>query len=129
LTLVGASATSGTATPNVGTNTVTWNGAIAAGGSVTITINATIKPGTAPGTVVSNQGTIAYDADGNGTNEASAVTDNPATQTPSDPTSFAVAGGPVPLDIPAADWRGLLALAALCAAAGAWRLRRSGART
>jgi uncharacterized repeat protein (TIGR01451 family) len=123
LTLVGASATSGTATPNVGTNTVTWNGAIAAGGSVTITINATIKPGTAVGTTISNQGTIAYDADGNGTNEASAVTDNPATPVPGDPTSFPVAGGPVPLDIPAADWRGLVALAALCVAIGAWRLR------
>jgi len=128
LTLVGASATSGAATPNVGTNTVTWNGAIAAGASVTITINATIKSGTAPGTVISNQGTIAYDADGNGTNEASAVTDNPATQAAGDPTSFQVAGGPVPLDIPAADWRGLLALAALCAVLGGWRLRRSGAR-
>lgn len=127
LTLVGASVTSGAATPNVGTNTVTWNGAIAAGASVTITINATIKPGTAPGTVVSNQGTIAYDADGNGTNEASAVTDNPATLPSGDPTSFQVASGPVPLDIPAADWRGLLALAALCATVGAWRLRRSSA--
>lgn len=129
LTLVNATATSGTATPNVGTNTVTWNGGIAAGGSVTITITATIKAGTAPGTVVSNQGAIAYDADGNGTNEASGVTDNPATQTPGDPTNFTVAGGPVPLEIPTLDWRGLLALAALCAALGAWRLRRANVRT
>lgn len=129
LTLVGASATSGTATANVGTNTVTWNGAIPAGNSVTITINATIKPGTAVGTTISNQGTIAYDADGNGTNEASGVTDDPATQPADDPTSFQVAAGPVPLAIPTADWRGLLALAALCAAVGAWRLRRSSVRT
>lgn len=128
LTLVGASATSGTATANVGTNTVTWNGAIAAGVSVTITINATIKPGTAVGTTISNQGTIAYDADGNGTNEASGVTDDPATQPADDPTSFQVVAGPVPLAIPTADWRGLLALVMLCAAVGAWRLRRSSAR-
>ncbi|HEV8238306.1 MAG TPA: hypothetical protein VGS57_02945 [Thermoanaerobaculia bacterium] len=124
LTLVGATATSGTATPNVGTNTVTWNGSIAAGASVTITINATIDAGVAPGTTISNQGTIAYDADGNGTNEATAVTDDPSTQPSDDPTSFQVAGGPAPVPaIPALDWRGLLALAALCAAIGAWRLR------
>jgi uncharacterized repeat protein (TIGR01451 family) len=90
LTLVSASATSGTAVATVGTNTVTWNGALAQlGGSVTITIHATIKPGTA-GATVTNQGTIAFDADGNGTNEASAVTDNPATAAPNDPTSFVV---------------------------------------
>ena len=124
LTLVSATATSGTATPNVGTNTVTWNGGIAAGASVTITINATINPGVAPGTTISNQGTIAYDADGNGTNESFAVTDDPSTQPAGDPTSFQVVGGPAPLAIPTADWRGLLALAALCAVLGAWQLRR-----
>src|SRR4029077_16965063 len=65
LTLVSASATAGAAVANTGTNTVTWNGGIAAGASVTITIQATIKAGTA-GQTVSNQGTISYDSDGNG---------------------------------------------------------------
>ena len=60
-----------------GTNTVTWNGSLASGASVTITITATIAASTVPGTLVSNQGTASFDADGNGTNEASAPTDDP----------------------------------------------------
>ena len=39
LTLVSATASSGTAVATIGTNTVTWNGVIAASASVTITIN------------------------------------------------------------------------------------------
>lgn len=88
LTLVSATANSGTAIANLGTNTVSWNGAIAAGASVTITINATIAA-SASGTI-SNQGAFAYDADGNGTNESSGLTDDPSTPAPNDPTSFAV---------------------------------------
>ena len=45
LALVSASATSGTAVASVVSNTVTWNGAIPAGGTVTITIVATVKCG------------------------------------------------------------------------------------
>jgi uncharacterized repeat protein (TIGR01451 family) len=90
LTLVSATATAGTAVTTIGTNTVTWNGSLALlGGSATITIHATIDPGTA-GATVNNQGSIAFDADGNGTNEASAVTDNPSTPAPNDATSFVV---------------------------------------
>ncbi|MBP8296682.1 MAG: DUF11 domain-containing protein [Burkholderiales bacterium] len=89
LTLVSASATAGTAVAMIGTNTVTWNGGVAAGGSVTITITATINAG-AMGTVISNQGTIAYDSDLNGTNEAGTVTDDPAVGGAIDPTSFTV---------------------------------------
>ena len=77
LTLVSATASSGTAVATVGTNTVTWNGSLANGASVTITINATIAASTALGTMVSNQGTASFDADGNGTNEATALTDDP----------------------------------------------------
>ena len=89
LTLVSALATSGTATATLGTNTVTWDGGVPAGGSVTITILATINVGTA-GATVSNQGAISYDADGDGTNEASAVTDDPAVGGAADPTIFGV---------------------------------------
>lgn len=92
LTLVSASAPSGTANANVGTNTVTWNGSIPAAGSVTITINATINLLTG-GTVISNQGTAFFDADGNGTNESSALTDDPGQPGASDPTQFTVAPG------------------------------------
>jgi uncharacterized repeat protein (TIGR01451 family) len=92
LTLVSASATSGTAVATVGTNTVTWNGPIPAAGSVTITINATLDAAVAAGTVVSNQGTVNFDADGNGSNEASAVSDDPGVGGASDPTTFTVQG-------------------------------------
>ncbi len=89
LTLVSASATSGTANANVGTNTVTWDGVVPAGGSVTVTINATVKTGTALQTVT-NQANVNYDANGDGTNEAAATSDNPATGTAGDATSFVV---------------------------------------
>jgi hypothetical protein len=89
LTLVSANATSGSAIATLGTNTVTWNGSIAGSGLVTITITANIK-NVPDGTVVSNQGMISYDADGNGTNEASRVTDDPSVAGASDPTRFTV---------------------------------------
>jgi uncharacterized repeat protein (TIGR01451 family) len=124
LTLVGASATSGTATTDVGTRTVTWNGSIPAGGSVTITINATIDANVAPGTTLTNQGTFAYDADGNGTNEASGMTDDPAPAGTADPTSFQVAPGVAPPPVPTLDGIGLMVLALLLALGGAWTVRR-----
>ena len=55
LTLVSASASSGTAVAAVGTRTVTWDGSLANGASVTITIAARIAASTAPGTAVANQ--------------------------------------------------------------------------
>ena len=89
LTLVSASATSGAVVATVATNTVTWNGAIAAGGgSVTITIQATIMAATPGGTAISNQGTVSYDADADGTNEATLPTDDPSQPGASDPTGF-----------------------------------------
>jgi uncharacterized repeat protein (TIGR01451 family) len=91
LTLVNATATSGTAAANVGTNTVTWNGGIAASGSVTITITATINAG-ATGTI-SNQGSISYDSNGDGTNDTAGVTNDPGTPAANDPTSFGVTAG------------------------------------
>lgn len=96
LTLISATASSGTAVATVATNTATWDGSIANGGSVTITITATIIAGTG-GQTISNQGTISYDSDNNGTNDASALTDDPGTQTANDPTSFVVTGTPVRL--------------------------------
>ena len=92
-----------------GTNTVTWNGAIPAGGSVTITITATILPAAA-GTTVSNQGTIAYDGDGNGTNESTAQTDDPGVAGAANPTEIVV-GRPGAPAIPTLSELGLLLLA------------------
>ena len=94
LTLTGATATSGTAVATIGTNTVTWNGSLAAGASTTITIGATVGTSIAGGTVVSNQGTVSFDADGNGTNEAGGVTDDPAVAGAGNPTSFTVNAAP-----------------------------------
>lgn len=91
LTLVSATATSGTVVATVATSTVTWNGTIPASGSVTITINATIN-GDTVGSTISNQGTVLYDADGNGSNESSRVTDDPSSEDEGDPTSFTVCG-------------------------------------
>ena len=56
---------------------MTWNGSIAVGGSVIITITAKVNTGTA-GQTICNQGTISYDSNADGTNDASGVTDNPA---------------------------------------------------
>lgn len=90
LALVSANATSGTATATLATNTVTWDGVVPAGGSVTVTIQATIQPGTA-GTTITNQASIAFDADGNGVNEAAATTDDPGTPGAGNSTGFLVA--------------------------------------
>jgi uncharacterized repeat protein (TIGR01451 family) len=108
LTLVSATSTSGTAT--AAANVVHWNGTLAAGGSVTITIVATIDAG-ATGTIV-NQGTVNYDSDGNGSNDASALSDDPALPGAADGTGFVIAGPAVFVPVPALDRiaMGLLAL-------------------
>jgi uncharacterized repeat protein (TIGR01451 family) len=124
LALVSASATSGTAVANTGTNTVTWNGALgASGGSVTMTISATILA-SAAGTTASNQGTIASDADVNGSNEATALTDDPGVTGTGNPTVIAVAGQSV-LEIPTLSGFGFAALALLLALCARAALRRT----
>lgn len=122
LTLTGASASSGTAVATIGTNTVTWSGSVPAGGSVTITITATVEPGT-EGQTVSNQATLVYDADGNGTNETTVLSDDPGTGAANDPTSFAVAAGFA--GIPTVSELGLLLLAAGLAMLAAWKISQS----
>lgn len=125
LILVSANASSGTALATVGTNTVTWNGGVPAGGSVTITIQATIRPDIAPGTVITNQGTISYDADGNGTNESTNQTDDPSQAGSGNATGFAVAAPATTGDIPALDPLGLAMLAALLGAVALVMMRRA----
>lgn len=112
LTLVSANATSGNAVATIPTNTVTWDGAIPASGSVTVTITATLG-GPLGGTVVSNQATLLYDADGNGTNEASALSDDPGVGGSANPTTFTVRRGFSPVSpCRVYDSRGGSALAA-----------------
>jgi uncharacterized repeat protein (TIGR01451 family) len=123
LALVSATATSGTAAANTGTNTVTWNGSIPASGSVTITITATILP-SAAGTTVSNQGTISYDSNGDGTNDATAQTDDPGMAGAANPTSIQVPGAAPVVTIPALSLFGLLFLGLALAAAAFVAMRR-----
>ncbi|HEX4953101.1 MAG TPA: nuclease [Thermoanaerobaculia bacterium] len=127
LALVSASATSGTATATLGTNTVTWNGSLLPGASVTITIVATIAADVAPDTTITNQATLSFDGDGNGTNEASAVSDDISTTAAGDPTGFVVVGMPA-IDIPALDTAGLALLALLLAGLGLGLLGRRSRR-
>lgn len=109
-TPVSVSATSGTATA---TNFLNWDGSIPANGTVTITLLVQLSSLLTTGTTVSNQATALYDADGNGTNEASASSDDPATATAGDPTIFQVVGAPAVTEIPTLGGMGLAALAVL----------------
>ncbi len=115
----------GTPTANSGTvsgagvNPVTWNGAIPAGGTVTITIPATI-PSSAGGQTISNQGTVHYDSDNDGVNDATSLTDAPG-GTVGDPTVF-VAGAPP--TVPTLSDFGLALLALLVSAAAMLTLRK-----
>ncbi len=123
LTLVSATATSGTALATVGTNTVTWNGSLAAGASVTITIHATIDSDVAPGTTITNQGTIFFDADGNGTNESTDQTDSASAPGSDDPTVIVVAAATLN-HIPTLDQWALIALMAMLAMAALLVMKR-----
>jgi hypothetical protein len=118
LTLTGASATSGVASTSG--NMATWNGAIPVGGTVTITMNGMIDPLTA-GMTFCNQATIAYDVDGNGTNESIGFSDDPDEPGPADPCCFRVLSLN---EIPALSGDGLAALALLLAGLAIMRLRR-----
>ena len=111
LVLIAASATSGTSVATIATNTVTWNGAIPAGGTVTITIDAEILDTATPGSSIVNQGTVFFDADGNGSNESSAQTDDPAVGGGSDPTTIVVGSDTSVMEIPTLGEWGLAAFA------------------
>ncbi|MGL5002191.1 MAG: hypothetical protein ACRDAM_04565, partial [Casimicrobium sp.] len=89
LTLISANASSGTANANIATNTVRWNGNIVGNSSVTVTVQARINAGT-EGATITSQATANFDADGNGVNEAVALSDDPGVAGASNPTSFLV---------------------------------------
>lgn len=129
LTLVSATASSGTSVASVGTNSVSWNGAIPAGGSITVTIAATINAGASG--PISNQGQIFFDNDANGSHNATVVTDDPAAGGTADATVFLGLGGPVtpPVPVPALRPLGVAPLAGLALAGLRWRVSgRTGPR-
>lgn len=102
LALISASATSGTPLADVGNNQVTWNGALAAGRTVMITIVALVRP-TAANTPVANSAQIRFDPEGDGTNNVADST-NVVTFTP--------AAMPPPAEVPTASGTALLLLVA-----------------
>jgi uncharacterized repeat protein (TIGR01451 family) len=122
LILISATATSGTVVATPASGTVTWDGSIPPNGSVTITITATISASALPGSTISNQGTIAYDLNGDGTNEAAAFTDDPSVIGAANPTTLQVL--PADLAIPTLGTVGLALLTLLLALGGAAMLRR-----
>ncbi len=119
LLLQSASATSGTLTPSFTGDSLHWSGSIPGGGMVTITLQAGV--GAVPvGTSLSNQGSIFFDGDGNGTNESTSSTDDPTTPAVSDATRVRVVPDSI-VEMPTLSGWGLAAFALLLAA-GAWRV-------
>jgi hypothetical protein len=118
LLLLDAVADTGTAVADAPSNTVTWNGALAAGQSATITVEAEILT-SAAGQQVGNQATLFFDTDNDGSHDGSAPSDDPSAPGAEDPTVFAVNVSA----IPALDARALALLFLLLAGVAVWRLR------
>ncbi|WP_437579956.1 hypothetical protein [Sorangium sp. So ce887] len=89
LLLQGAVAEKGAVTSDPVTNTIGWDGDVAPGEWVILTMQAALRPLT-DGLVVTNQGTISFDADSDGVNESSVLTDEPLFAGATDPTVFTV---------------------------------------
>jgi uncharacterized repeat protein (TIGR01451 family) len=121
LTVLTPTASSGVVS-GPGVNPVTWNGTIPPSGSVTITIPCNIAPGFA-GTPIANQGTVTYDANLDGTNESTVLTDAPG-GTVGDPTVFIAGQGGFDPDIPTLSEWALMLLGLLLAGAGFVALRQ-----
>ena len=88
---------------------------LVSGAETTIIINATLRDVVRGGTIVSNQASLAFDADNDGINESRAASTDPATTAPG-PTRFIVASA-TPAPVPTLDWRLLSLLAILIAVA------------
>ncbi len=118
-TLTPTSAAASLGTITVTGNTMHWNGGVPAGGSVVITIDATISGAAVSQSIISNQGTASYDATRGGSNQTTILTADPAK---SGPTQFMV-GGAIAA-VPALSGAGLAAMATALLACGALTLRR-----
>ena len=94
LTLVGASADAGSISTDPASNSVFWNGALASGASVTILIEADVAISHAA--TISNQASIHFDSDGDGLNDAAALSSDPAQPGTDVPTRFQFAGTAAP---------------------------------
>ncbi len=99
-----ASATSGIPTYQTSTNTIEWAGNINAGSQVVISFSVTIDTsGVQIRDVISNQGQLLYDSDGNGSNDASQLTDSDLSQSGVQPTEIMIGGRPEGVAIKSAE--------------------------
>ncbi len=73
-----AQASSGTIAYNSEGNKITWDGEISNESSVVLSFQVTINSGLANGTEISNQGTVYWDTNEDGINDATELTDDPA---------------------------------------------------
>lgn len=122
--LTGIEATASAGEVRIDGRTVIWNGAVPAGGTVTIDITAMVDADAgALEPPLCNRGKVFTDPDGDGDNDDASATDDPRLPGESDPTCLDVLA---PLEIPTLPTAGLLALALLLAAAGLVRLWRGG---
>jgi len=94
-------ATSGNINYDSQNNMITWDGSIPSESAVSLTFKITINEGLKNGTIISNQGTVYWDSNEDGTNDATELTDNPfiddgidqdndSDTNDDDPTTFAV---------------------------------------
>jgi len=110
-------------------DTYVWDGDIPAGTCVTLTFKAEIEDTVEDLTDLCNQGTVHWDSDGDGTNDAVEPTDDPDTPEDDDATCFTVeiSTGPLPLsgtiDAPTLSEWGIIAALSLFGIAF-WRLHR-----
>ena len=72
-----ATATSGAISYNAGENKITWNGAVSAESSVSLTFEVTVNSSLENGALISNQGTVYWDSNEDGTNDETELTDDP----------------------------------------------------
>jgi uncharacterized repeat protein (TIGR01451 family) len=116
-----AQASSGTVQYNALNDTIIWNGNITAGGSITVTFCVTVDLDVPSGTtIISNQGTVYYDSDGDGENNAEKPTDNPVTEPYPDPTELPLS---ISEPVPALTSFGLIALISMISVIAALRIR------
>ncbi len=73
-----AQASSGSISYESVENKITWDGGISAESSVAINFQVTVNPGLPNGIEISNQGTVFWDSNEDGTNDANELTDDPA---------------------------------------------------
>jgi uncharacterized repeat protein (TIGR01451 family) len=124
-----ATATSGTAA--VEDDTLVWDGGIPAGGYVVIDYIVVLDDDLEVGTQLCNQGVVHWDSDGDGTNDAETLTDDPTTDSEGDATCITIdePTRPIPLsgtiDAPTLSEWGMIVAGCLFVLAFAWHwLRR-----